>query len=304
MSLHISAEEWNLRTPKGIPYKLMEGFPKGSFEEDDCEITEEILIESDRLGDFIEESFNDLSLVYPGGSWSLYDPGRRFEGTSWFPTKKVSFEPFPPGKPGLFNITSGGETYTNFLKLTIVYGTGKTTDNKSDMLEVTGNATGEFLLVPTKSNMYWVDKNHPAKGLNVPVTQIIPGIEWSVKYKRIEWSRFNSVLTLCRYLMGTVNSYPMPQFNYAPAETILFVGFSWTHRYSWRSSLPVTELELKLIEKNFTVPDPMSPQNPSLGLSVNHNMFLNPDGCVWQTLYREDGSKIYKAFDLNQLFYQ
>ena len=304
MSINLNPKYWNLRTKRGIPYKRLEGSPKGSAEDDDHEIIEEIIIESDQLGNFVTESFNDLSSVYPGGSWGLFYPGRSFEDISWFPTRKIEFEPFPPGLPGLFNQTLNDPTYAQFMKLKITYGTGKTTDSKDDMLEKSGNATGEFLLVQTNSKMYWETTDHPAKGMNVPVTQILPGVEWSVKYKRIEWGRLWSSISLCRSLMGCVNSGEMPQFNFAPAETILFAGFSWTSRYSWRSNKPVSDMELKLLEKNFMVPNPDSPDNPGLpGVQVTHNMFLNPDGLKWQTLYRANGAKIYKMADLNSLFY-
>jgi hypothetical protein len=102
--------------------------------------------------------------------------------------------------------------------------------------------------------------------------------------------------------MGCVNDRVMEQFMDAPKECILFIGFSWITKYTWRYNLPAAEIEMKFLERNIRLPDPASPDNPGLFTLVGHNHFINPKDCKWHYLFREDGTKIYKEKDLNTLF--
>ena len=328
MSLYIDPSLWSLRTKNGIPYKLLEGYPQGSYEEENATVTEKYIIRQVDFDQFIHDSFSDMEHVYPGGTWR-YTPARAFgedtfvnkvlKSVNFNPTlvtTKVSFEPFPNDKPcDINNIFKFGmsvdnyvDTYTQFLQLTIEYSAGKATEDHEDLLEGTDNATGEFLLVPSSKKMNWdfnvggkVADKRPVLNLNVPITQILPGIEWSVKYRRVMWNNLPGVITLCQTNLGCVNSKPMPIFRGKdgdPVETFLFVGFSWTTRRTWRDQYPMAELEMKLLEK--------SVGNSNGGQFIGgfgHNYFMNPDTGTWMVLLKADDSKMYFAKDLNTLFF-
>ena len=57
MSLNEQSSTWNCRTSGGIPYKLMEGYPTGSIDnEGGFDTTEVYLMEASNLDAFIKES--------------------------------------------------------------------------------------------------------------------------------------------------------------------------------------------------------------------------------------------------------
>ncbi|MCK5632679.1 hypothetical protein KAH94_02950, partial [bacterium] len=57
MSINVHPSNWRLRTTGGIRYKLLEGFPKGTFEAENGKITEQYVIQSSDLIPFVLESF-------------------------------------------------------------------------------------------------------------------------------------------------------------------------------------------------------------------------------------------------------
>jgi len=127
VSIYTDPSTWRLRTAGGIPYKLFEGYPQGSFGEEDGQVTEKYIIEASNLSAFISESFSDLTVI-PGLVWFIR-PARGYPGIPYLVTKSVGFEPFPPGKPGDpygIDIEEGfEETYAQFVVVTINYSSGK-----------------------------------------------------------------------------------------------------------------------------------------------------------------------------------
>jgi len=133
---------------------------------------------------------------------------------------------------------------------------------------------------------------------------ILPGFEWSVKYKRVPWDAMDGVIDLCRNFLGLVNSEEMLVFRGAPAETILFSGFSWTQRYSWRDVYPYSELDLKLLEKRIV--DGVYNEAGEFEVShiYGHNHFPNPENNYkFQRLKYPNGNYIYDSDNLNKLFF-
>ena len=302
MSIYIDPSTWNLRTEGGVPYCLMEGYPKINVEEEAASAEEQYIIQSVRFVEFIRESFSDISIA-PGIGWNL-QWGRSLPGAEAFlVTKKVSAEPFPTGLPGdpllaYMPAVVGSkylETFAQFVKVTISYGTGKANENNNndaiDILEVTANGTGEYLCIPSRGDMKW-DGGDVLRDLNLPIVKVLPQVEWSIKFPRVAFSYLPTALSYCRSVLGKVNSSPLAIVQNAPAETVLFTGFSIHRKYTWRDKKPFADIDIKLLEKLI----------PQSGGTVGHNHFYRPDKGRWEKIKRPDGSYVYDSTDLNAMF--
>ena len=123
MSLNINPSQWNRKTAGNIPYKLLEGFPIGAFGEEEATATEEYIIEADNLLQFVTESF-PLPFTFLG---TIFAPIRRsLPGLASLITRRISWAPFIPGTlidPFSSDSGGGADTYNQFIKVTIEYGT-------------------------------------------------------------------------------------------------------------------------------------------------------------------------------------
>jgi hypothetical protein len=291
MSLNVDPTTWNCATAGGIPYKLMESYPKGSVSEEQATTEERYIIQASNLNAFLVESMSVMT-VYPGGSW-YYRAPRCMPGMSTLYTKSVDFEPFIPGKPAdPFNAHGAdADTYGQFMLVTIHYGTPDANSpgdqgGDQDLVELSASATGEFLVIPVGPKDYYATAEKKNKNPVAPATKIVPGIEWSVRFPRVPRSSMSAACSAARGLLGRVNSSPMSVLYGAPKETILLVGLSFGTKWTWKDEEPYMQLDIKLIEK-----------------AAGHNKFYNPDTSSWEVLYKKDGSKVYDEADLNQLFY-
>jgi len=312
MSLNLDPSTWRLRTLGGIPYKLYQDNPKGHFEEESADITEQYIIQASDLADFVVESFSD-TIVWPGIAW-FYRPPRRYPGLFYLVTKSLDFESFPPGKPGdPYAIDSSAEsgTYSEFLLVTIKYSSGKSEeDTNNDIVELSVNASGEYLTHFPKRAKYNISvadnpstKTKDEKLTNplVPMSKIVPSLEWNLKFRRIPRVNMAASFLLARSLLGTVNNYAMPAIFDAPPETILFAGFSMATKWTWREKDPSFELDMKLLEKQIN----------EQGEIKGHNHVFNPNTGRWDRLVKTDSSGValdppsyaYELANLNQLFY-
>jgi len=316
-----------------IPYKLVDGYPKGSFEEEAAEVTEQYIIEADKLLQFVWWSFSDAK-CYPGtGKWS-------FRGARVLPqsvevtdtadikktmlsmvTKKITFEPYPTGRPGdPFHGEWGTvpeNTYAQYALVTITYGPGKSTEGSmvvvfNDAVEITGNASGEFISPSSNAKMDWRSNANvvigSSKEANVTLAQVIPGVEWVVKFRRVPADKISTITLDLSKLLGKVNSKPMVFLNSAPAETVLFMGFNWNRAFSWRDTTPFYELELKFIERSRVLYTFYTPPEGGLGASYDYayagwNHFPHPEYHTWYYLTDTEGNRCYKEDDLNGLIF-
>jgi hypothetical protein len=244
--------------------------------------------------------------VRADGSWES-EKCRAFPGNSNLVTKTVGFEPFDgtrPADPFERDVESPDGTYGRFLKVTINYITWQ-----NEMMEVTASTTGEFILLPPRGSYTWESTpsetgpdgtQRPAtvKDINIPLPRILPEMEWTVRYPRIVAEALKDVFTRVRDSLGKVNSETVNLFRQAEAETVLFSGFSMKYKWSWRSADPSAECEFKFLERGF------KDDGPSGTITVTHNHVINPRTGLWDILKKPDGNKIYKSYDLNQLFYE
>ena len=309
MSIHIDPSEWRLSTDGGIPYKLVEGFPSGSFEAENAEAEEQYIIRASDLSAFVLESFPAHDVV--GGDSFFFQPRRAFPSLSTLRTRRVSYKPLEQGKPtdpyGI-DPDASDETYADFLSVTINYFTDKgenvDPNNPFTFLEIAADASGEFLMLPVRSGeSEWQDPEIPAepdfdvnvKGLNAPISQLIPEIEWTVTWSQIDNLFFSILLPIMRSNLGKVNLTPMPLLYFAPSQTLLFVGFSMRQQESWRGGLggiPPVQIEMKFIEKHIDIG----------GEIVGHNHFWREEEGRFVELNIRDGEPVYRKANLNAMF--
>lgn len=297
MSIYTNPGAWRMKTPGGIPFCLMEGYPKGSFESEDGEIIEQYIIRSGDLVPFVLESFPPMIAWDERFAWAAR---RTFPGSAAFSTKRVSFQPFEPGRPcdpWKADLTAPAGTHSQFVRVTIEYGTGKNDpNNPTTFLEVTASAGTDFIVVPGRGN--WKEPVfglfEPVKDLNVPITKLLPETEWSVRWSQVTRDFLPELMKRLRDNLGKINDAAMPLLMDPPPETVLFVGFSMREQYSWRSpSAPPAEVEMKFLEKKI---------EDAVGDVHGHNHFFRPDEGEFQLLLKPDGLPIYDSADLNDLW--
>ena len=313
MSVNVPSSQWRGKTEGGIPV-LVTG-RSGEFGEEDASATETFIIDAENLGAFALESF-PLPYVmfgtvfYPRPRWMTSLPALR--------TKRVRWKGLTDGKP----VDPFGNdpdaptaTYERFIEVTIEYGTSPTNDDEADpndprtFLEITANASGEFLNSPVRGSMFWDFATKGAGGeevkqVDVPHTITESLTEWTARWRQIPHQFFTgTLLTRLRDSMGKVNQGVMSLFYNAPAETIMFLGYSMRYQYTWRSGYtgqsPV-ELELKFLEKNFMGDRGTSLFVPGGEVQVTHNHIYQP-GVGWCRLY-VGGNPLYKTTNLDQIF--
>ena len=342
--------EFHLKTASGIPYRLMEGYPQGNFEEEDGQVTEKYIIAAENLLRFVKESFSDLSTIYPGNKWN-YRPARSWPAVTnsnrlnsgvdetlfSMITKKVSFEPYPSGdKPAdplgaddlvdFEKVLIGDEllgedvTYTPYLMVTITYGPGKEGTDDYDVLEVNCRVTGEYIQIPSTSNLYWDNAQADmVTDINAHITKVVPSNEWTVKYRRVDWNYLDISLKRMRMAMGKTNSDKVSILRDAPPNTLLFTGFNITSKYNWRKIKPSFELELHIYERNMPVKQlevasaysfgfigtmfPLPPIEWEAKEIAGVNHFYNPDEQKWMKIYDGNNNLVYEQVEFMSLLF-
>lgn len=331
MSVNIDPSLWRLRTSTGIPYKTVDR--NGSFGEEDSTATETYIIEAKNLLDFVIEGF-PLPYVFGG---TIFYPRRSFmPGFAPLSTKTIAWKGHVDGlpcDPFGSDPDAPDKTYQEFLEVQVTYGTTPQNDQERDpndpltFLEVSATASGEFLVstvrggagsamwkVLTEEEGFNPDTEHKEIDVGQPINQVM--IQWSLHWSQIPYAWFNSTLMpRLREAMGKVNEEPMSLFNGAPAETIMFLGFSMANQYTWRdghTGVSPISLDLGFLEKNFKVDDKwveivpgpvMAPDEEvdhDVEVQVTHNHMYRP-GVGWRRL-EIHGKPLYTQFDLNTIF--
>jgi len=310
LSINIDPSSWRRRTEGGIPYKLMEGFPKGRIADGSAEAREEIIIQESDLVDFITES-HYRTVVLPGNIVS-YQAARECPGFSGLYTDNIEFEPFIPGKPGdPFKQDTGAPdgTYGEFIKLSITYtpieqgggGGGGGGDDPTSFLDVSTDIGAESIVPEAAtSDMYrvssqkWTDPNDPQhvyaigamiplKDFNVGINKLQPQTEWSVNWPHVSRDSLVVLQNRMRICSGRINSVAMSLFNGAEPGTILFMGGATRTEYVWvgADQQPPVSLSMKFIEKR-VVED---------GIVKGHNYTYIPDVGKFELIAKQSNAE-------------
>lgn len=309
MTITVPESDWRLSLSSGTKYKLLSS--SGTFTDEEATATEVVIIKAQNLGDFVRHCipgpFESLgTLVYPGN--------RLMPGTPLM-TKRISWQSNVDGKPVdpfLQDTAAPDGTYEGDLRLTIEYGTsplndladsggGSDPNDPRTFLEISANASGDFISTPVKGTAKWEGVNttfgesDEVKEQGIPHVITSSEVEWTCRWSQIPHNFMNSVLmSRLRSKLGFVNNATMPMFYNAPAETILFLGYSIQQQFTWRSGLggqPPVNIEFKFLEKNFTW----------VTTQVTHNHFWRP-GWGWRRLLVDGVNPTYKSTNLTNIF--
>ena len=308
------ASEWRLHTRGGIPLTVLSR--SGGFSKEEATATEQYLIPAQYLLAFALESL-PRPITFLGSL--IYPACRRLPGLASMVTKSIRWEPFDtslPVDPFNSDAAADDKTYGEFVKVTIEYATNPNNDDdESDpddpqtFLEVSANASGSFLAVPTRGNAKWDlgpwdptrglshygETTEPVTEVDIPQTVIQCEVEWSVRWPQIPYDFLtNELVARLRGKMGKVNSGKMELFHDAPPETIMFISWSMKQSHTWREGevgrSPV-ELDMRFLEKNFVDED---------GTQVTHQHVYRP-GWGWMVMLVDD-KKLYATTNLDQIF--
>lgn len=232
-------------TIAGIPYALMAGYPIFNVTSTETTATEKYRIRAQDVVSFKVESFPPI--VFRFGS-SYHPPTRRMPNAPFLRTRSVTFEPHAdlPGDPLNFDLAGQalGAYATEYLA-TIEYGV-TVQENES---EISMNAGGQFMSLPpmgTKVKRRDVHDQLPEgisegeidegageiqdnRDQQMPFLLQIPTIEYSIKLPLIRNPPFASITSL----LGRINKSTVTILNDALPETVLFMGYSATQRYTW-----------------------------------------------------------------------
>lgn len=312
---------WRLTTGSAIPYKLVER--SGVFEAENASAKETYIMKANQLMAFAAECF---PLPYYAFGTVYYPSRRRMPGLSPLVTTRITWKAHVGGRPiDPFGAdpTAPDGTYEENVQLDIDYQVMPENDQQRDpnnpftFLEITGSASGEFLHAPVRGVALWVDEpfessqssSSPAPEpypdilhgsenevteIDIPNTIVQPTIEWNCKWSQIPFAYFNNtLLPRLRNKMGMINDDVFVLFD-APAETVLFMGFTFREQFTWRSGYtgtPPIELDIKFLEKNFKT---------SEGVQVTHNHIYRP-GVGWRRM-TINGEPLYEETDMDELF--
>lgn len=298
---------WALRTPGGIPYKLLK--MSGEFEMSNGGGTAEVIIVSTDLIAFCTEL---LPSVFTIGSVSI-PIYKRFQNVN-LAVLKIGFDHFSddlPIDPFLADPAAPPGTYYPVIKCTVHFGLPSSSSNTSDAttyIEVTADATGEYIHNPPTNT-----KSQPMKStgptdapttngspnkVRVPVlphTILVPQTQWNLTWKLIPKPIFTDIIEpRLDLLMGRVNSAEFSITHVSIPETLLFAGYNHKYSYTWRGhdwDTPYVELTLKIIEKRVVDHN---------DIVRGHNDFWRP-GYGWDRLLIND-QPTYQSHDFNILF--
>lgn len=331
--------KWRLRAGI-IPYKTLS--MEGEFTNESADISLSVAIESKNL-----VAFAEFLLPPPIRIGNLEFPTfRSLAGIPQITVSSLRFRSFDsdygPIDPFSGDLGAPSSTYFPVIQVDINYKSGKNqTKDPETFLEITGNATGDFLHTAAPKSKWQPEKSavgsddepdddgniptridtetnepiyesSPQGGTPVyrendgateqnrdpiaPINITVPMTEWTLRWPQIRFEFFRDVLIhRLRILMGRVNSEVFPILFGAIPETLLFEGFTYKQRNTWRDgeiNTPPVEIEIKILEKRILWN----------GIYRGHNDFWRPEKARWERLLIDGSGTAYRKWDYNILF--
>lgn len=300
-----------------IRYRLVSR--EGWVERNESGAKEVYLIAANQLLSFIFLSYPPADNRFGIPHWA----DRRMPGVPNLVTRRVSWKSHVDGLPvDPFNVDPApplgrNATYHPVLEVTIEYDNKTEEPDENDpetFLTITANAAGEFLMVPSASETLWeagapaigepeqAGPPEPNRSATLPASVIIPETEWNVRWAQVPRDYFKeTLLPRMRDRVGTVNSSAATFLYDAPAETLMFVGYSVTRenqfvatRAGVEEELPPVTVDMKFLEKNVVK------ITEGVTQRFGHQHVYRPGG-GWQRLL-VDGERLYEETDMNVLF--
>ena len=313
----MSGERLNFsRRAGGVPYSLVEGYPRFSFSDDSNTGEEQYIIHK-----FNMTALHRISMPPPiiFNDTVNTPPRRGMPGSPSLRTKSMDFEPLKQDLPqdpfGIF----GEFGYDNdFMRVTIKYQTNKIDEEEGDQedpitfLEMGFDTTADILKIPcTRTNFIGRKSSSGSTGgsqgsgngetgsentdeevnvdNDIPATVVVPTTTYTLNWKFALNPNFN----LFRSLIGRVNQMTDPLFFNAPKETILFTGFSGKRSFLWdgeNTTVTPWDLNMKFVGKHIEY------SKGVLGASVGGwNHVYRPSTGKFERIRKADGSFLYQS---------
>lgn len=331
MSSTSDPSTWRLRTPLGIPYKVVQ--TTGDFQSINAGVSWTVLIESNQLVPFLVEAFPPPIQV---GN-VVVPQTRSLPGIPGLQVTNIRFKSHDenvPINPFGGDLAPPSGTYYPILELEIDFGPRETKEPRPEdpftFLEISGNTTGEFIHTTSPGAKWQKKKNDdlpdedadsepgtyttaetaellangvnprledkkPNKDPTVPIVIVVPQTEWTVTWTYVPYEYFGAVLIhRLRIMLGRVNSAVFPLLFGALPETLLFMGYTYKQTTSWRDggvSTPPVQVEMKFVEKRVIWK----------GCVIGHNDVWRP-GSGWERLLYDGDNPLYRSWDFNFLF--
>ena len=327
---------WRQKSSAGLPYRTLKG-ASGSVSYNSGTVTEKYLIVASDLLAWLEAGFPTITSVFG----ILYYPEQpAIPGLGTLVPLNISFDSFDnslPVDPFGADPDAPDGTYGEYMVLTVQYGTHPANGsqpkagedgNPLTFLNISSNASGVFLTTPLDKGALWelipgvsvpYDKGMDSGTLkiketgepssvdnqNIPHGIVEPQVEWTVTWPSIPFTYFRDILMpKLRARLGRVNSTPMAVLFYAPAETILFMSYSASTSFTWKSGFigePPMTLSMKFIEKNFiTKAGPAVAGGAIVDLQVTHNHLYRPN--FGYRKLKVNDKYMYATADLNVIW--
>jgi len=314
MPTTLDPSTWRRTTNGGIPYKLMEGYPKINGSGDKVTAQEKYIIRSSDVNAFFIESIPAPVIILGTVTWP---DRRRLPGAPILITKSLSFEPFNSTIPfDPFDADSGAPdgTYDPFCAVQIDY---ETLQNESDQeqdpndpetfLTHTVSATGEHLLIaPNNSTIQpgleagddSTGGQEPIKSRTPPIVKTIPTIEHGLKWKNVlapKWDRIISYLGKINDRIYVFSGAGSDSELAAAKHCLMFRGVSGSQSYIWdgaSAGVQPWSLDFKFEQREID----------DGGKTYGWNHVFMPDRGDWVQLRRANGELLYEDVDIKKLF--
>lgn len=303
---------WRQQTALGIPYRTLSH--TGSMSFDKVNAQETYLVKHSDLEGFIRELF-PLPVIKNGIPIYQY---RAMPGNLLISASSVTWKSHVDGKPiDPFSAdpTAPTNTYHPIVEVTVSYDdeASKPGENGQDVdendpetfIEISCDAAGEFIHTPVPGAT-WVTSDTGSTEENtsptVPCQIIVPEVEWSLTWPRVNPDFFrNTLIARLRAIMGKVNTSAYALVYDAPAESLLFTGWSMSEERqvifnSERGKLEYRRNPLRLTMKMLEKRVPLTG-----GTYGGHNHIWRP-GTGWQKIKFDGTNYIYQTYDYANLF--
>jgi hypothetical protein len=325
--------EWRLASPGGsVPFKFL-GLD-GSFEATKGSVSYKGLIPSDRLVDFLVETFPPPITV---GKVSV-PQSVPLPGLPGLICTKVAFKNQDDGRPvdpfG-FDPDAPAGTYHPAVEVNMEFGPRDISDPKPDdprtFLEISSNTSGEFINSTAPRAKWQAETRNasdiaddedpgsvtdpeveeevedpagkpttkgektPVKDPTIPMMVLVPHTEWTVKWKQIPYYYFYNVMVRrLRWCLGRVNANNMPLIFGAIPETILFLGYNYSESRTWKDG----EVNTPPVDVEMKFLEKRVVWN---NIVIGHNHFWRP-GVGWQRLLIDGTNPTYLSRNHNVIW--
>lgn len=320
----MSSSTFRLQTAGGIPYKLMEGYPKINVTDEKTTGTEKYLINASNVSSFVLESLPPPVIL---GNFYFRAPRRRMPGAGFLNTATLSFEPHTGEKPGDPFYTDLGlssdahdETYDPLYMVTIQYETGKDAedderdeDDPETFLEHSVSGGGEFLSIPSQNTKVAegdvetsVSQSDQVNNSDrqMPMLKTIPTIEHTLKWEYVINPNWDQIFLS----LGHVNDRELSWLFNSPAETCLFMGVSGNQTYTWDGA--TTRIQPWTLDFKFSqryISEVVTGDAGQVAETYGWNHAYSPRLGKWVYVYRastdDNGQKkLYDEVDFRDMF--